>query len=348
MGSKYIGGESVQQTLLARALSNAGYETSMIVEDHGQPDSEIIDGIRIWKTYRQRAGLPVIRFIHPRFTSVWSALKRADADIYYQSCAGVLTGFVAQFCRKYDRTFIFRVASDSDCVPNEQLVHLWRDRKIYEYGLRRADIISSQSEKQVDLLRRHYGLESIKTNMVVEMPDPKIQHPKSIDVLWVNNFRGLKQPEIVLELARQLPKVRFAIVGGPMIGHEDLYEDIRNQASTIANVDFMGPVPYQEVNDFFLRSRLFLNTSTIEGFPNSFLQAWTRKLPVVSFFDPDGLIAGRGFGRAPKDVVEMATAIGELLADQDAIDTIGLRAHEFVMRNFSPDSIVKEYQRLVQ
>jgi glycosyltransferase involved in cell wall biosynthesis len=348
MGSEYIGGESIQQTLLARAFSEAGYETSMIVKDFGQPDGELIDGIRIWKTYRQKAGLPVVRFIHPRFTQVWSALKRADADIYYQSCAGVLTGFVSRFCRRHRRTFIYRVASDSDCVPNEQLVHLWRDRKIYEYGLRRADIISSQSDTQIDLLRQHYGLDSIKTNMVVEVPDPSVQQAKSIDVLWVNNFRGLKQPQVVLELARQLPGARFTMVGGPMLGHEALYEDIRNQASALANVDFMGPVPYQEVNDFFLRSRLFLNTSTIEGFPNSFLQAWIRKLPVVSFFDPDGLIAGKGFGRVPVDTNDMAIAIGELLEDQDFAEAIGLRAHEYVVRFYSPKSIVAEYERLVQ
>jgi len=84
----YIGGESVQQTLLARALARRGHQVTMVVGDYGQADGARWDSIRTWKAYPADAGIPVLRFIHPRWTGLWAALERADADVYSTSCAG--------------------------------------------------------------------------------------------------------------------------------------------------------------------------------------------------------------------------------------------------------------------
>src|SRR5476651_935380 len=92
-----IGGEEVQHTLLARALAARGYEMSMVVMDYGQADGAEWEGINTYKTYRSEDGLPVLRFFHPRWTGVWAALKRADADIYYLSCAGHRVGLTSLF-----------------------------------------------------------------------------------------------------------------------------------------------------------------------------------------------------------------------------------------------------------
>src|SRR4051812_18062509 len=97
-GKHTMGGESVQQTLLARALAQRGHAVTMVTLDHGQPDGERWNGINVFKAYRPQEGIPVARFIHPRWTGIWSALWRADADIYYTSCAGMQVGLLALFC----------------------------------------------------------------------------------------------------------------------------------------------------------------------------------------------------------------------------------------------------------
>jgi glycosyltransferase involved in cell wall biosynthesis len=344
----YIGGESVQQTLLARAFVDLGYDVSMVVIDLGQPDAEVIDRIRVYKTFRPDAGIPVFRFIHPRFTSLWQALKRADADIYYQSCASVATGFVAWFCRKYDRKMVFRVAHDTDLMPSHQLIPYWRDKKIYEYGLHQADLIINQSRRQQDLLRENYQLEGPELNMVVQLPEPGEIYKRDIDVLWVNNLRPFKRPDLFLDLADKLPELRMVMIGGPCHGHEDLFEDIRQRAERISNLEFKGYVPYQEVNAYYARSRIFVNTSDSEGFPNSFLQSWVRGTPVFSFFDPDGIIVRERLGGSPDGIEQMALEIQQLIPDHARLAELSAHVTQYALEHYSPNAVALRYHELIQ
>jgi len=344
MGAQYVGGESVQQTLLAKGFEKRGYDVSMIVKDVGQPQRQSIENIKVFKTFEQSAGLPFIRFFVPRLTSIWAALRSANADIYYQSCAGMLTGVVARFCKVHDRRFIFRLAHDSDCIPGEQLIKYWRDRKLYEYGLRSADFVAAQGINQIELLKKYYGLASEHINMVVELPDKLVSKSKTIDVLWVNNIREFKRPELVLELAQKMPSHKFVMIGGAVPGFEQLYEDIKNNAREIQNLEFVGPVSYHKVNNYFLETKLFLNTSDSEGFPNSFLQAWVRSVPVVSFFDPDNIIRVKGIGRTPQDLGEMKSDVDALLSDDLGRTTMGDVANRFVVDKYSSEAVVQTYE----
>jgi len=112
----------------------------------------------------------VLRFIHPRWTGTWSALARADADVYYTSCAGMQVGLIALFCRRHRRRLVFRAASDTDCDRSRLLVRFARDRWLYGYGLRRAHAILVQSAWQQETLARSYGLSSRVAGMLVEKP----------------------------------------------------------------------------------------------------------------------------------------------------------------------------------
>src|SRR4029077_10855300 len=153
-----VGGAQLQQTLLAKALVRRGFPASMVVGDYGQQDGASWSGVRTYKAYSAREGIPILRFVHPRWTKLCAAMRRAAADVYYVSCAGGQVGQVALWVARNGRRMIFRVASDADCDPRRVLIAFWRDRKLYEYGLRRAAAILAQSVRQQQLLQGNYGV----------------------------------------------------------------------------------------------------------------------------------------------------------------------------------------------
>lgn len=342
----HIGGESVQHVLLAKAWRDLGLDVSIIVYDHGQARIVEVDGIRAVASYRPQAGLPGVRFLK-RTMRVVQAMRSVDADVYYQSPAGMVTGLAVWFSRKHRKQSIVRIASDLGCIPGAQLTPYARDRKMYEYGLRRATLIAAQTEHQQALLRRHYGLHSEIVNMLVEVPALSTSAVRDIDVLWVGNLRPVKRPEIVLELARALPHRRFVVVGGPLPRQQSYFEHIRKRAHAMPNVQMLGAVAYKDVDAFFARSKVHVNTSSVEGFPNTFLQAWARCVPVVSFFDPDDLIQRRNLGRKCHDVLDMTQQLERLLGNASLCADIGARARRFIESEFSPRAIASRYLELL-
>jgi glycosyltransferase involved in cell wall biosynthesis len=187
------------------------------------------------------------------------------------------------------------------------------------------------------MLREHHGLQSNVVNMLVEPPRRGGHAGKDIDVLWLSNLRALKRPELVLELARQLPQVKFTLAGGPMPQASGFtyFEDVRAAAARLPNVSMPGAVRYTDSGTWIDRAKIFLNTSSIEGFPNTFLQAWIRAVPVVSFFDPDGLIRRLQLGAVPASIDDMREAIRGLLEVDVYRENIGRRARDFAAREFT-------------
>jgi len=341
-----VGGESVQHALLARTWRDMGMDVTIIVRDHGQGRITQLDGMRIVAVYRRSEGIPMLRFAHPRMTRLISAMREIDADVYYQSPSAADTGVMAWFCRRHGKRSVVRIVSDLGCMRGRQLIRYWRDRRLYEYGLHNADLLTVQSEQQRDLLRMHYGLDSEVVNMAADHPQEGTL-PKDLEVLWTANLRPVKRPEIVLELAKRLPHVRFTMAGGRLPGDEAFFEAIMRRARMLPNVECLGAVAYNDVGRLFSRAKVFLNTSSIEGFPNTFLQAWIRGVPVVTFFDPDQLVRRRGLGMTAQTIDEMALMLDALLHDDVRRHGLGERARAFAVAEFMAPQVARRYLALL-
>jgi len=335
-----IGGAQLQQVLLAKALARNGFEVSMVTADHGQPDGAVWDGIKVYKSYRMDAGLPGLRLIHPRASSIWGAMVRARSRLYYCSCADYLPGLLAPFAQSHGRKTVFRIAHDTDCDPKKLLIPNRRSKVLYKYGLKRMDLILAQSSQQQLDMRTHFGLDSTVIPSLVELGAGSMAfQDRDIPALWVGNMRPFKRPELLLELARAMPDVSFLMVGGEDLRVPALYHDLKQRAAHLTNLSFAGPKPYAEVEALMARARLFINTSASEGFPNTFMQSWARGTPVVSLYDPDNLIRREGLGRSVASLDDMRSVIATLLPDGPLWTETSNRCRKYVADRHGPSAV---------
>jgi glycosyltransferase involved in cell wall biosynthesis len=332
-----VGGAELQQVIVARSLVERGYRISMICLDFGQEDQSEIDGIRVFRAFRPDEGLPVIRFMWPRLTSLWGCMTRVNADIYYQRAAGMLTGLVAAFCKRNNRKSVFAAAGDAK-------IYYQRDRWIYEYGVRNVDHILVQNEAQAQLFQKRFGRDSTLIPNCYRLP-AKRQVRAANEILWVSTIRALKRPHLFLDLAESLPQHQFTMVGGPGKGAASLFESIRVRAATLSNVRFTGFVPYNKIDNYFDAAAAFVNTSETEGFPNTFLQAWARGVPTVAFVDCGARWNGSAPGRLVGSADQLASAIAEFMSDETLRSAEGENCRRYFESNHSIDHVLDVYRQ---
>lgn len=348
--ARFVGGAEVQQACLARGLAAAGCRVTAITLDHGQADGEMHDGVRVLKCFKPSAGLPGLRYVHPRITGLWQAMKRADADVYYQRSASMITGLMALFGRWHGRPTVFSGASDTNFIPGRENIRYARDRALFRYGLRHADGVVLQTERQQALLQRHYGSRGVVIRSCYQVPDGTANARAGGVVLWVGTIREVKRPEMFVEIARQLPQVHFRLVGGPTdddMAMRNRYAKLNILAAGVPNLELTGFVPFAEVEAHFDQASVLVSTSSNEGFPNTFLQAWARGIPVVSTFDAGSAESDGALPFARVTTVEEAVKeISRLADDAEHWKQRSRSSQAYFHRHHSIDSTVRDYLML--
>ena len=286
----HIGGVEHQTSLLAKWLVARGYAVDFVTWREGEEAEAMVDGVRLLTVCRQDEGLPGLRFVFPRWTSLIAALRRSDADVYYHNTAECVTGQVGLWCRAANRRFVFSAASHADCDAALPCLPRLRERVLYRLGLRLASAAVVQTEMQRQMMQVNFARASEVIPMPCPEPDPRhvlqpSAGPLSTRALWVGRLSDLKRPELFLAAAQLAPGLQFDLVG-PLDGDE-YGNRILEQAKRIPNVTYHGPVARADMARLYQQSGCLVCTSHLEGFPNTFLEAWSQGLPVVSTWDPD-------------------------------------------------------------
>lgn len=348
------GGAEVQQNFIARGLVARGYSVSVVTNDFGQADESEVDGVRVIKVNTPKSNLPFIRFFHPGITSLWAALKHANADIYYQRSAGWPTGVVGLYCRHYGRQFIYAAAHDLDMIKDRthelfDYPLAWRARYLFQLGLRCASTIVVQNAVQHEACHYWHGRNAVRITSGYARLSALPSMNSGRYVLWVAALRNWKRPEVFVELARRLPKLCFHMVGGAAPGEEGkaLYSRMEAEVRALPNVVFHGFLSLARADAQFDNALLFINTSDYEGFPNTFLQAWARAVPTISFVNCGARDDVGPVGVVVRDLDELTASVERFANDDAARSVEGVRCQHYFEQYHSVGTVIDHYEQLL-
>ncbi len=350
-GPDFAGGAEAQEVRIAKGLAERGWRVSFLTEDHGQGELIRAAAIEIRATFRPRAGLPIARFIWPRLSSVRQALRATPADVYLTRTASIWSAVIAAHARAVGAASVLALSHDREAALRLRGFLNPRDRWLFRRGLHQVDRIIAQTVSQSELLRESTGLDSIIVPNGIDMESGSSPpfRPRSgpTRALWVGTLRPWKRPQLFVELAASLPEIEFTLIGGADPHRPGLPKWVRARAATLPNLEVLGYVAPQRIGGFFDRSDIFVSTSAAEGFPNTFLEAWVRGIPVVSMgADPQRAISNCGAGLLIRDARDLRATVAKLAADPDFASAVGLKCRKVVADDFSTQSLVDRYERI--
>ncbi|NUM73572.1 glycosyltransferase family 4 protein [candidate division KSB1 bacterium] len=305
-----IGGAEVQAWLLAKELARRGFEVHYLAQSlRGKAEvTEARDGVHLhWVRnpghLQWRNGLRYYR-----------ALKRINPDLLIQRTTSFNTGVIGFYARKHRKQFAW-ICTDNDIparwffarkeirtIPAKNLLRKLKSPLLLvnaivhdlarDWGMKQTSHVFTQNDEQFCKLISNYKLPSLRMPSGHELPEMGIspqQRFRNKTILWVGNLGANKRPEKFLQLAKMMRRHewKFVMVGGKegVNSFEDFFGESR-----LDNLRWLGKLSFNETLLSFDQATIFVNTSKTdgEGFPNTYIQAWLRGIPVVTLgVDPN-------------------------------------------------------------
>lgn len=274
-------------------------------------------------------------------------LREISPDAIYQNGASALIGVAGYYSKDNSCKLIWHVASDSNLVQKKKfspIKHFYKliEKKLFEYGIKKADEIVVLTEYQGQLARKiNNNKAEIKLIRTFHPFPEKNKHKiKKNQIIWVANFKKLKQPEMFINLSCALYEkkinVNCIMIGAP-VSHPPSYQRLlEKKINETPNLLWIKKQPVEIVNKYINESKLLINTSKWEGFPNTYIQAWMRETPVVTLkCDPDGLIKNLKIGMHSGNFDKLIDDVMYLLSNEDLRQKMGKNAKQYALKYHS-------------
>lgn len=330
-----IGGLNVQMNLWGRTFAEHGWDTLCLTHIKAHSNKTIF-GMRHIYMRRNKHFQTLYNFIW-----YFIAFCRYKPDVILVRGRGVSLYPLALFSRWFRKKLVFFVAADTNMDKGREAKRNFETR-FFRRSIKYLDYIVAQNSRQQEQTKVNYGKPSLIISNIWKVETSAQDAVKEYDVLWVGNIRTVKRPDLLVNMAEALPDVKFAMVGGP--ADPAVYETTKKQASSLPNLDFKGRQDFNETNKLFSMAKMFACTSSSEGFPNTFLQAWSNNIPVVSTVDPSNVVKNNGLGIICNSVEELSCATKQLCEDKELYKQYCDNVQRYFREAHDADS---QYERLM-
>lgn len=341
------GGAELQMFLLATSLSDKKkLEISFLTGNYGQNKYENHKGIKLIRSI----SLPNYENIFVKLLKtirLFFILKKNKPDLIISTAANTIIGLIAYYSKILKIKHIHRTAHQKD-VDLSWIKANGIKGKIYKYGLENANLITVQSRDYQELLQKTHNLKSeiLKNGFIIKKPKSNIKNT----ILWVGRFQKWKNPDMLINLANKIPEEHFTMICPYNKKDKKAWEKLKQKAEEIKNVSFIEKVPFNEIQKFFNKAKLFINTSDFEGFPNTFLQAAQAKTPIVSLnVNPDDFLNKYNCGIfCANNFEKMYLETKNLIQNKKETETKGENAFKYLKENHDINIIGKKFENIIK
>lgn len=289
---------------------------------------------------------PQFKYIKLVFESIYTTyiLIKIRPDLIIFRGASRTLFILSRLSSLMNIRLVFFGASDVNFIRGKEGITGREYNKIlFRKGLEKTFKIVVQNKKQAESLFEEYKKYSITIPNIWISKDVNFEIGKNI--IWVGNFRDLKRPEWFISLARNFPQEQFIIAGYP--SDKDLYDKCKLIAESLSNISFLGPITFVESEKLFEKAKVLICTSEYEGFPNTFLQAWSRNIPVIATVDPNNLLSEKRMGVLVRNEVELKQSLKYFLKKTDYRTEIKRNISDYFRKNHSPKSHYKSLMAFI-
>jgi glycosyltransferase involved in cell wall biosynthesis len=342
-----------QVLLLARELSRRGFRVCLVVHRVGSLDAQAAGGL----TLVERGPRGSARGIRGTVVEAWRvlrALRAADGAVVVVTGGTPVLGFVAAYCRARRRRLVFAAHSDLDFEVGKPQ-KIIRRRWLYRAGVRLADVVVVLTRAQAELAKEAFpALDGERIRQISSFATSGgASSELPVEFLWAGRLHDVKRPLLYADLAAAMPEASFGLVA--LVPPEPPSEAVAYSrrlaalSAELPNLSIVGPMPYEDLQERMARAVALVNTSSHEGMPSTFLEAWALGVPVLTLeVDPDGVIAERGLGVAAAGSWERflagARELWEQRGDRSALSG---RAQRYVREVHAPEAVGAQWADLL-
>ena len=305
-------------------------------------------------------------FLMKWLKTLW-LIKRINADIYYYRHSDSQLGLLAIMSKFYKKKYVWSTTNDDRCgkdtIVNGLLnkykkqykyffiissIKLKLESFLFNFGVENSNLIVAQNENQKKIICNDFG----KKNTIIvynSHPIPSDIHTKLQNkAIFVANMREIKQPEYFCYIAEKLQNENYQFL---VVGENYSNTDKARKLESLFDkykIMYLGKQPLEKANQLIGESKILVNTSKAEGFPNTFIQAWMRGVPVVSLnVDPDNLILKNKLGFVCNGDLDIAAKrIEKLLNDNSLWQKYSKNCSVFAKENFNIEINVKKLSKI--
>ncbi len=341
------GGAELQMFLWADYLSkHFDFKIVFLTEKFKEKPAKSYENIVLRKTIKlKQKENPILKFL--KAVKLFFQLTAIKPDIIITTNANALTGIIALYTKVFKKKFIYRTSSLID-VNTEYIKENKLSGKLYKFGINNASKIIVQNKEHQILLNKNHKLKSEVLKNIFEIKLP--ENSEKNFILWVSRFAEMKNPFLFLNLAKQIPEQKFVMICPFAVSVKKSWEKLKKQAEEISNLKFIEKVPFAEIQEYFNKAELFVNTSDFEGFPNTFLQAAQGKAPIASLnVNPDNFISEYNCGIfASGNFNFMVSEIKKLLKNKGKLKQKGENCFKYLQKNHDINIAGKKLKNIIE